>query len=244
MNANSLVGVTHRQAADILMHCPDRVCLLTYRPADPQWNLSMGPEAPPPPPTSPLPPDTPTKVEGDTGEVKPRLPPPELASLPPLQPILEAEAVNVEFLPEATPPQMSPITSGALFGDDRSPVPIITLEDHWDTTPPTTTHKDRPRPLSGPMGDLIVAEDPYSLSTISEPNLLGEEGEGEEEEGLKAKSEPHLHDEGERGRVEMETELITLRKWMRGFGFKIDKSLSGQKGVFQLHSLIPVAKVS
>ena len=64
---------------------------------------------------------------------------------------------------------------------------------------------------------------------VSEPNLLMAVAEsGGELSG--ARSEPNLLEGGTGGGAEEETETITLKKGLRGFGFKIDKARSGQKG--------------
>ena len=77
---------------------------------------------------------------------------------------------------------------------------------------------------------LLVNTSP--LSSSSEPHLCPSGGE---DEGLGGtRSEPHLLDDDDEGKQqwEEEREVITLRKGMRGFGFRVDKSLSGQEGTF------------
>ncbi len=207
------MGVTHRQAAEVLLQSTDRVCFITYRPDDPQWYSQPTSESPPPPPTTPPPPDTPSMAESVTPlDVKPR---PSL-----LEPILEVEIMNVDIVPEAMPPATPPPLPTSplpVLGDDHSPATAMTL----DATP-SPAHTDKPHPSTVQVNQLIQPDNP--LSTSSEPRLHPEEEEEEGEEEIRANSEPHL--------LECVTEQIALRKGKKGFGFTIDRSLSGQKGMY------------
>ena len=207
VNGESLIGVTHRHAADILLQSGERVCLHVHHPYNEEWLMEGGDGSElllvSEEPEDSEPPAIIVQSYDDQEE-----PPEEME-----KPCEEPEKPSGEE--EDSIKQTEAISGIPLADDVTSPaVPA-------SPPPPTSSLLSFPEDSVDP------------LSSTSEPDLLPHV-----EEGLlpEAKSEPnipealkqltHLHPPQE------EVFTLSLRKSFRGLGFTIDKSRSGQKGIF------------
>lgn len=189
------MGVTHRQAAEILLKSGERVCLHVHRPSHDNWLVEM-------------------MGGGVSGLPSVR----EESELP-----LSVSMEPSEALEEGP---------GHLSGErEASWAEAENVMDQTgevlpnDTTPPAVPAS--PLPLHSSL-DFPPQENTDPLSTMSEPELLPVEKEGEMRGLPLAQSEPCILEAVAHHSSQEET--VVLRKGFRGLGFTIDKSQSGQKG--------------
>jgi len=208
VNGESLIGVTHRQAADILLQSGERVCLHVHHPYNEEW----------------------LTVEGGDGSVLP------LVSEEPEPPAIVVQSCEDQEEPpkDLEKPSEEPEKPNSEEEDSiRQTEEVSGIPLANDVTPPAVPASPPP-PTSSLLSLPEDSVDP--LSSTSEPDLLPHVEEGQMQLLPEAKSEPnilealkqltHLHPPQE------EIFTLSLRKSFRGLGFTIDRSRSGQKGSF------------